>query len=319
MKRSPLFLFVLLLVSFLAGCRYSTELPTYVPIDDKDIDSSKLVPARPYALNSNFLVTSDTLWLCQLPFTDSLPVMKDDEVVVAEFAIHHTDSIDSIWVKVARDQETIGWLRETDLLTHIVPVDPISRCIHWFSNSHNLPFILIVIAFFGWFFVRAYRRQQIKLIWLNDMDSVFPICLTWLFITAAVLYNSMQHFVPETWQRFYYDPSLSPFQLPGILAAFIICLWLIALMGIALLDDIFQQAKAEMAFFYLVGLSTFCIVSYLFFTYVWVYIAYIGWGGYTLLALTGLRKTSRHAYVCGQCGSKIRRKGVCPYCGAINE
>lgn len=306
-------------VALMSSCQYTDSLPTYLPGLSKDVDSIHQIPARPYALNSNFVVISDTLWLRILPFRDSIAVIKGNELVVAEFSIHPKDSVDSVWVKVARDQQTIGWLREKDLLENIVPVDPISRAIHWFSNSHTQPFFMIVCGFLLWFFYRSYRRKQIKQVWFNDIDSVFPICLIWLLVTAAMLYNTMQHFVPQTWQRFYYDPSLSPLDVPGILSAFILCLWLIALVGIALLDDIFHLAKPELAFFYLVGLFTFCILSYILFTWIWVYMAYALWILYTLWAVIRLRKVGRHVYACGNCGQTMRKKGICPNCGALNE
>lgn len=319
MKKTHYFIFLFISLLCLAGCHYATELPSMVMDEGKNVDSTKIVPPRTYALNSNFLVTCDTLWLRVLPFTDSLAVVKGNELVVAEFSVHPQDSVDSIWVKVARDQETIGWVRENDLLANIVPVDPISQCIHWFSTSHAIPFVVIVAVFFLWFFYRAYRKEQIRLIWLNDIESVFPICLTWLLVTAAMLYNGMQHFVPETWERFYYDPSLSPFDLPGILAAFTIILWLIVLFGIALLDDVFHLAKAETAVFYLMGLASFCILIYVLFTFVWIYIVFVMWAIYTFWALMRLRRMRRYAYRCGVCGKRIKHKGVCPHCGALNE
>lgn len=111
---------------------------------------------------------------------------------------------------------------------------------------------------------RALRRKQIKLIWLNDIDSVFPITLSWLMAAAATLYNSMQHFVPETWERYYYDPSLNPFDLPFVLGLFVLSVFLILLLGVALLDDLFHQTTMEVAFFYLLGLASCCIFLYIF-------------------------------------------------------
>ena len=172
---------------------------------------------------------------------------------------------------MARDQETIGWIPEHQLLTHIVPVDPISRCIHLFSNSHTLPFFLVLAVFFLCFVYRAVRRKQIKLIWLNDIDSVFPITLSWLLVAAATLYNSMQHFVPETWERYYYDPSLNPFDLPFVLGLFVLSVFLILLLGVALLDDLFHQTSFEVAFFYLLGLASYCIFLYIFFTCICIF------------------------------------------------
>lgn len=109
---------VCLLLVVLAGtsCYYRTALPTGIQGEEAKGDSVLELPERPYALNSNFKVTGDTLWLYQLPFTDSVPVRLNDELVVAELAVHSDDPVDSVWVKVARDQETIGWLRESKLL-----------------------------------------------------------------------------------------------------------------------------------------------------------------------------------------------------------
>lgn len=39
---------------------------------------------------------------------------RGDRVVVAEFAIHPADSVDSVWVKLAHSQEVQGWLRESE-------------------------------------------------------------------------------------------------------------------------------------------------------------------------------------------------------------
>ena len=73
-------------------------------------------------MNSNFEVTSDSLLLQQLPLIDVLPVYKGEKLVVAEFMVQAADTVDSVWVKVARDQETMGWVREGELLKKVVPV-----------------------------------------------------------------------------------------------------------------------------------------------------------------------------------------------------
>ena len=48
-----------------------------------------------------------------------------------------------MWVKVARDQQLMGWIHEQDLLSSVVPNDPISRFIYLFSLRH-LPFFVLV-------------------------------------------------------------------------------------------------------------------------------------------------------------------------------
>lgn len=99
----------------------------------------------------------------------------------------------------------------------------------------------------------------------------------------------MQHFVPETWERYYYDPSLNPFDLPFVLGLFVLSVFFILLLGVALLDDLFHQTSFEVAFFYLLGLASYCIFLYIFFTYLWVYLAYVGFIGYTLWCIRQLR------------------------------
>ena len=298
-------------MALLAACHYR---PMYIPESGEEGDSAR-INTRAYALNSNFQVEADTLWLHVLPFMDTVALVQGDEVVVAEFDVHPQDSVDSVWVKVARDQETIGWIQERRLLENIVPVDPI----HLFSNAHTLPFFLVLAVFFLWFVYRAVRRKQIKLIWLNDIDSVFPLLLSLLMAIAATTYNSIQHFVPETWERYYYEPTLNPFDVPFILGFFIVCVWLIVLVGVAVLDDLFHQTKAEVAFFYLVGLVSCCIFIYVFFTYLNIYIAYVCLAAYGAGCIRWFCKSDRYPYVCGACGAKMRAKGICPHCGALNE
>lgn len=318
MKYAGYILGVICLLLCVTACHYRTSLSSRG--DGNTTDSvAAVVSERPYALNSNFRVTADTLWLHQLPLLDSIPVREGDELVVAEITARKEMEGDSVWVKVARDQETIGWVPEHQLLSHIVPVDPISRCIHLFSNSHALPFFLVLAVFFLCFVYRALRRKQIKLIWLNDIDSVFPITLSWLMAAAATLYNSVQHFVPETWERYYYDPSLNPFDLPFVLGLFVLCVFLIVLLGVALLDDLFHQTTMEVAFFYLLGLASCCIFLYIFFTYLWIYLAYLAFIAYSVWCVRRLRKANSYPYACGACGAKMRSKGICPHCGALNE
>lgn len=317
--RGKLFLIgCLLLTVILAACHYRIA-ETVVPAEGREGADSLVTDSCLYSLNANFQVTADTLWLHQLPLTDSIPVCRDDELVVAEISVHSEDTIGQRWVKVARDQSTIGWVREKDLLKEIVPVDPISQCIHWFSSSHALPFFIVLGVFFLAYAYRAVHRKQIRLIWLNDIDSVFPITLSWLMAAAATLYNSLQHFVPETWERYYYNPTLNPFELPFILSLFIISVALILLVSVALLDDLFHQTSLEVAFFYLVGLAACCIFLYIFFTMVWIWLAYLCFVAYTAWCVSRLRKSGAYPYACGACGAKMRTKGVCPHCGAINE
>lgn len=320
MQKNKYWIGVCGLIALIVSACYYRPLPLTGDTEaQREQDSLSCLEARAYAQNSNFEVLADTLWLHQLPFRDSIAVIQGDELVVAELAVHPDDAVDSVWVKVARDQETIGWIRERNLLHNIVPVDPISQCIHWFSRSHTLPFFLVLAVFFLWLAHRTYSRKPVKFLGLNDIDSVFPVTLSWLMAASATLYNSLQHFVPQTWERYYYAPTLNPFDVPFILSLFIVSVGLIVVFGIAMLDDLFHQTTLEVAAFYLLGLASFCILLYVFFTYVWVYLAYVCLVGYTLWCICHLRLSHGYPYACGACGAKMRNKGICPHCGALNE
>lgn len=147
----------------------------------------------------------------------------------------------------------------------MVPVDPISQFIHLFSSSHTVAFFVILALFGMGYLYRAVRKKRLQLIWFNDIDSIFPNILTLLMATAATLYSSIQHFVPDIWERFYYNPSLNPLDLPFILSLFMFNVWGIVLVGLATLDDLFHQVRVEAAFFYLLGLMSCCIFLYFIF------------------------------------------------------
>ena len=145
------------------------------------------------------------------------------------------------------------------------------------------------------------------MVYFNDIDSLYPLLLCLLMAFCATIYESIQVFAPETWQHFYFNPTLSPFKVPLVLSAFLMGIWLFIVVLLAVLDDLFRQLSPAAAVFYFI-LTTSIYVGYLFLTaFVWVFLKRLR---ISLLA-------SR--YRCGRCGQKLREKGVCPHCGAINE
>lgn len=312
--------FLFFVWAVLLSCQHTPSVASDGGLSPEAADSARYLHERHYTLNMNFEVVSDSLLLQQLPLMDVLPVFQGERLVVAEFMVQPADSVDSVWVKVARDQETMGWIREKELLAKVVPVDSVSQFIHFFSNSHTIAFLVIVGLSGIGCICQAVRRQKLQLIWLNDIDSVFPAVLSWLVATAATLYASMQHFVPAVWEQFYYAPSLNPFGLPLVLSLFMLNVWGIILVGLATLDDLFHQACAEAAFFYLLGLMSCCIFLYLFFTFTTYY--YIGYPCllvYTVWSFNRMKHAFRYKFSCGNCGAKMKDRGVCPHCGAVNE
>lgn len=159
------------------------------------------------------------------------------------------------------------------------------------------------------------------LVYFNDIDSLYPLLLCLLMAVSATLYASMQVFVPETWEQFYYNPTLSPLQVPFILSLFLSALWLFVVVLLAAIDDSFRQLSPAAACCYLLGLAACCIVCYLFFIFTTTW--YVGYLFLLLMAWRVFRRTHRSwrtsRFRCGRCGHKLAGRGVCPYCGAVNE
>ena len=82
---------------------------------------------------------------------------------------------------------------------------------------------------------------------------------------SATVYETMQVFVPDTWEHFYFTPTLSPFKVPFILSVFLLSIWLFIVVTLAVLDDLFRQLTPAAAVFYLLGLMSCCIFCYIFF------------------------------------------------------
>ena len=272
--------------------------------------------------NANLELYADSVVLELLPVKDTyITLYKGAQVVVAEFAIHAEDSVDSVWVKVAHSQKAQGWLRESELINSFVPVDSISQFIHLFSHTHVSYFVVIVALFIAVYLFRAFRRKQIRMVYFNDIDSIYPLLLCLLMAVSATLYESVQLFTPQTWEEYFFNPTLSPFKVPGILSAFLFSIWLIILVMLAAFDDIFGQLSSPSeAFFYVLGLLTACIFCYFFFILTTrYYVGYLFLGITVVLFMRKARKMNIYRYQCGNCGGKLKVKGTCPHCGALNK
>lgn len=271
--------------------------------------------------STNLELTADSVMLELLPIKDSyLCLYKGVYVVMVEAEIHSEDSIDSVWVKIAHSQEAQGWLRESELLEAFVPVNYISQAIYLFSRTY-LPYGLLFLSFFlGIYSFRLYRRKQILLVYINDIDSLYPLSLCLAVAVSATLYESIQHFAPDMWQYYFFNPTLSPFDVPPLLSFFLLSLWMVLLLGLATLDVVFRQLSPSEAFFYLLGLLSACILGFLFFGITTRY--YIGYVFLVLLFFLFIRQAkqiNKYTYRCGECGTKLKSKGICPRCGVLNK
>jgi hypothetical protein len=291
-------------------------------------DSSHFKATHHYSSNYNFVVKADSLVLSkQQPEEtlshlqeDSLVVYKNDHLVVADIRIMSADSIDSVWVQVARDQQTFGWIHESKLLPNVVPDDPISLFISTFSDIHLLVFLVIIVLISVYYIMRKLLSASLPIVHLRDINSIYPTLLVLLVATSATFYASIQLFAPQVWHHFYFHPTLNPFSVPLPLNLFLLSVWAILLIGLAAIDDVRHLLPLGDAVLYLCGLAAVCAVNYIIFSVSTLY--YIGYPlliVYVYWAIKRYIKMPRIRFVCGNCGMPLEKSRRCKHCGALNE
>lgn len=314
----------------LSSCYYTnnSQTPDGLELTAHQIDSLNFYSSHHYTKDYNFVVKSDSLrLLVQVPeeelnqlTTDSLFVRKHDLLVVADIRNIPTDSVDSVWVQLARDEATIGWTRESRLLPKVVPADPISQFIDFFSNTHLLIFMVIMAVIGIAYLMRKLARMGSYIVHFNDISSFYPTLLALLVASSATLYASIQNFVPETWRHFYFHPTLNPFAVPPILGIFLASVWAILIVGLASFDDVRKSLKGGDAVLYLAGLAGVCAIDYIVFSICTLYyVGYLLLIAYIVFAVYRYWNFSRCKYICGNCGTKLHSKGKCPNCGMWNK
>ena len=269
-------------------------------LTEQQLDSISFYTTHHYTQGYNFIVNKDSLVILEqqnemmpvpdiltaeittgdetmpmLSLVDSITLRRHDRLVVADIHTVPTDSIDSVWVKVARDQLTFGWLHESELLASVSPDDPISQFIDFFSDAHLLIFLAIIALVGGAYGVRRLLRKGAKIVHFNDIPSFYPTLLCLLVAASAVLYSSIQLFAPEMWRHFYYHPSLNPYVLPWHLGLFIVFVWALVIVSIATVEDVRHHLPLGEAILYLGGLAAVCAVDYVVFSITTIY--YIGY------------------------------------------
>ena len=280
-------------------------------LTEQQLDSISFYTTHHYTQNYNFIVTGDSLVVvAQQPEAmavpevvsieiesigqekqkDSITLRKNERIVVADIMTVPSDTIDSVWVKVARDQLTFGWIHENELLARVSPDDPISQFIDFFSDVHLLVFMAFCVVIVAAYGVRRLMRRGAKIVHFNDIPSFYPTTLCLLVASSAVLYSSIQIFGPESWRHFYYHPSLNPFGLPLHLGLFVSSVWAIIIVAIATVEDVSKHLPLGSAVLYLGGLIAVCAVDYVVFSITTLY--YIGYPLLIAYFIFALRRLS---------------------------
>ena len=212
-------LFSLLCAFLLVSCYNQGPItPDAWNLTEQQLDSISFYTTHHYSQGYNFVVSKDSLVILEqqnemmpvpdiltseitgggetrpmLSLVDSITLRHHEHLVVADIRTVPTDSIDSVWVKVARDQLTFGWVREMDLLAAVSPDDPISQFIDFFSNTHLLFFLAFCALVGGAYGVRHLLRKGAKIVHFNDIPSFYPCFVCWwqLLLYSIVVSNSL--------------------------------------------------------------------------------------------------------------------------------
>ena len=282
--RRMTFMLLAAIATLFAGCygnHHDGRLPS-VPVG-VEADSTCFYETHHYGQNFNFVVKADSLMLVrQQPVeilsrmhTDTITVYRGDHVAVAEIRVLPADSIDSVWVQIARDQETFGWLHESSLLPSVVPDDPISQFISTFSDVYLLIFLIVISVISVAYLMRTIFKRNARIVHFNDIPTFYPTALALTVAAAAVLYSSIRMFAQDTWQHFYFNPTLNPFIVPPALGIFLVSVWAMLIIGLATVDVVRGILPTGEALLYLCGLSGVFAFNYIIFSITTLY--YVGY------------------------------------------
>lgn len=256
---------------------------SYINLSQQQADSIIFRLTHHYSLNFNFLVKSDSLTLIPREgdiITDTCVVRAGDIVAVADIKVVPSDSIDSVWVKVASNQMTMGWLPEHDLLKGATPDDTISEIIDMLSDSRIIWMsVLALLGIIGLFMRRKKENISIKnlhnLSFLDDMNSPYPYIFLIMTAILASLYASVQNFTPEFWQEYYFHPTLNPLVLPPFMATLVIMAWMLVITFIAVIDEVYHHFYFLPGITYITKLVGLAMLVYLIIS--WSTLIYVGY------------------------------------------
>lgn len=254
-----------------------------VEYSDRQRDSISFSTTHHYTNKFNFVVAADSLMLIRqqpeeyvnlLPI-DSFSVKKNCLLVVSDIRMIPQDSIDTVWVQLATEDNTFGWTHESNLLTKVVPDDPISQFIMTFSNVHLLIFLIVIVLIGVAYLVKKVYSKNAKIVHFNDIDSPYPTALVLMVSLSAAFYATIQTFMPEVWRHFYFHPTLNPFAVPRVLGFFLASVWAILILGLACVDEVKHRLPLGEGILYLGGLMGMCALAYIVFSVSTLY--YVGY------------------------------------------
>ncbi len=278
---------LLSMVLMLSSCyhRHSAkpQHAALVEYSDKQRDSISFSTTHHYTNKFNFVVVADSLMLIRqqpeeyvnlLPI-DSFSVKKNCLLVVSDIRMIPQDSIDSVWVQLATEENSFGWVHESSLLPKVVPDDPISQFIMTFSNVHLIIFLIVIVLIGVAYLIKKIYSENAKIVHFNDIDSPYPTALVLMVSLSAAFYATIQTFMPEVWRHFYFHPTLNPFAVPRVLGFFLASVWAMLILALACVDEVKHRLPLGEGALYLGGLAGMCAIDYIVFSISTLY--YVGY------------------------------------------
>ncbi|MCD8282415.1 MAG: zinc ribbon domain-containing protein [Prevotella sp.] len=323
-------LLIIFTVLLLAGCyqKPRPEMHDTRNLSSRTADTLARGGGHRLVKNYNFVVDVDSIVLLRVqpeekvadvPVIDTFAIHKNERIVVADIRVIPRDTLDSVWVEVADERARFGWLHEGRLLSEAVPDDPISQFISLFSGAHLYLFIGFLVVIATIYIVVILRRKDAPFVHWRDIPSFYPTLLCLLTALAATLYASIQMFAPEAWIDFYFRPTLNPFATPPVLSLFLVSVWAMIIVALAVVDVVFRTLPPAKALLYSGSVGAVCVVAYILFTTTTrLYVGYPLLAAYIAVALYRYFRYAYCPYECGRCGAKMRKKGRCPHCGEMN-
>lgn len=245
-----------------------------VEYSDRQRDSIFFSSTHHYTYRYNFEVAADSLMLIKqqpeefvnhLPI-DSFAVMKHCLLVVSDIRIIPQDRVDSVWIQLATEDNVFGWTHESNMLSKVVPDDPISQFIMVFSNTHLLIFLIVFVLIGVSYLVKKIFTRNAPIVHFNDIDSPYPTALVLMVSLSAAFYATIQTYMPEVWRHFYFHPTLNPFAVPKVLGFFLASVWAILILAIACVDEVKNRLTLGEGILYLGGLMGMCALDYIIFS-----------------------------------------------------
>lgn len=307
--------FLLAVLSGGCGTGYETEMEKQrETLSPYEVDGE--VP--PYGRNYNFIVTADSLRLKgEANDRQETVLHKRDAIVVSEFSVAGSDSAEMLWVKVARDQSSQGWISGAELTGSTVPADPVSQFLMLFGRNKCTYFICALLCFLFFFALRKMKRKSSP---VAGIVSAYPSVLCFVAVLSSTVYVYVSRHSPELWAYYFYNPVLNPFELPLPLSVLVSCVWLMVMMLVAVIDDL-TRVYTVYTFYNLMIAFSGCVICYILpvllcgysLTAVYLFFLFV-----LVVAVRNVVFAVGCRYRCGNCGSILRDKGSCHWCGYDN-